>query len=107
MINILADLDLRSAIPAAKAPATRVGGGPLAPQRKKELSPASSGPGFATRRKAKEETGMPEQRIVYGCVGGDRPEAQPYIDEVDGALYYTCPECRKALEELAPPPPRE
>jgi hypothetical protein len=50
---------------------------------------------------------MSEERLVYGCVGADRPEAQPYIDEVDGVLYYTCPECRTALEELAPPLPRE
>ena len=42
---------------------------------------------------------MPEERLIYGCVDADRPEAQPYIDEVDGVLYYTCPECRKALEE--------
>ena len=47
---------------------------------------------------------MREERLVYGCVRADRPEAQPYIDEVDGVLYYTCPECRKALGELEPPP---
>lgn len=47
---------------------------------------------------------MPEERLVYGCVGADRPEAQPYIEEVDRVLTYTCPECRKALEELYPPP---
>jgi hypothetical protein len=40
---------------------------------------------------------MPEERIVYGCVGGDSPEAQPFIDEVNGSLYYTCPECREQL----------
>jgi len=45
---------------------------------------------------------MPEERIVYGCVGGDRPEAQSYIDEVDGVLYYTCPECREELAALVP-----
>ena len=50
---------------------------------------------------------MREERLVYGCVGADRPEAQPFIDEVDGVLYYTCPECRKELEELEPSPPRE
>jgi len=50
---------------------------------------------------------MADERLIYGCVGADRPEAQPYIDEVDGVLYYTCPECRKALQELASPRPRE
>lgn len=50
---------------------------------------------------------MPEERLVYGCVGADRSEAQPYIVEVDGVLYYTCAECRKALEELDPHRPRE
>jgi hypothetical protein len=50
---------------------------------------------------------MPDKRFAYGCVGADQPEAQPFIDEVDGVLYYTCPECRKALEELDPPRPRE
>ncbi len=49
---------------------------------------------------------MPEERPIYGCADADRPEAQPYIDEVDGVLYYTCPECRKMLDELDPPPPR-
>ncbi len=49
---------------------------------------------------------MPDERSVYGCVGADRPEARPYFVEVDGVLYYTCPECRKALEELGPPPPK-
>jgi hypothetical protein len=44
-------------------------------------------------------TAMPDKRPIYGCVGADRPEAEPFIDEVDGVLYYTCPECRKALEE--------
>jgi hypothetical protein len=52
---------------------------------------------------------MPEERIVYGCVGADRPEALPYINEMDGVLYYTCPECRRELAELKElePPPRE
>lgn len=34
---------------------------------------------------------------VYGCVGADRPEALPYIDEVDGVRYYTCPRCRAEM----------
>jgi hypothetical protein len=46
---------------------------------------------------------MPDARPVYGCVGGDRPEAQPFIVEVDGVLYYTCPECRQELSELGFP----
>jgi hypothetical protein len=46
---------------------------------------------------------MPDERPVYGCVGADRPEAQPFIDEVDGVLYYTCPKCRKELAELGFP----
>ena len=50
-------------------------------------------------REVQEEPPFSEERPVYGCVGGDRPEADPYIDEVDGVLYYTCPECRKELEE--------
>jgi hypothetical protein len=50
---------------------------------------------------------MPEGRLVYGCVGADQPEGQPFIDEIDGVLYYTCPECRKELAELEPSPPRE
>ena len=49
-------------------------------------------------------TAMPDERLIYGCVGADRPEAQPFIDEIDGVLYYTCPDCWKALEELEPPP---
>jgi hypothetical protein len=40
---------------------------------------------------------------VYGCVGADSPEAQAYIDEVDGVLYYTCPACRKDLAEFGFP----
>jgi hypothetical protein len=47
---------------------------------------------------------MPEERAVYGCVGADRPEAQPYIVEVDGILTYICPACRTELEALEPPP---
>ena len=50
---------------------------------------------------------MPEERVVYGCVGADRPEALPYIVEVDGILVYTCPECRTALEARDRPLPRE
>jgi hypothetical protein len=49
---------------------------------------------------------MPEERPVYGCVGADRPEAQPYIAEVNMVLYYTCPACRNALAELDPILPR-
>jgi hypothetical protein len=41
---------------------------------------------------------MPEERLVYGCVGADRPEAQPFIEEIDGILLYVCPKCRKELE---------
>jgi hypothetical protein len=40
---------------------------------------------------------MPEERIVYGCPGADRPEALPFTKEVDGSLYYTCPECTEQL----------
>jgi len=47
---------------------------------------------------------MPEDRRVYGCVGAERAEAQPFIVEADGLLLYTCAECRKALEEPDPPP---
>ena len=43
-----------------------------------------------------------EDRLVYGCVGADRPEAQPYIDDIDGILVYTCPRCREELKEIAP-----
>jgi hypothetical protein len=42
-------------------------------------------------------------RPIYGCVGADRPEALPFIDEMDGLLYYTCPACRQALAELDAP----
>jgi hypothetical protein len=30
-------------------------------------------------------------------VGANRPEALPFIDEVNGSLYYTCPECTEQL----------
>jgi hypothetical protein len=50
-------------------------------------------------------TKVPDERLIYGCVGADRPEAEPFIDEVDGVLYYTCPACRQALTELASPRP--
>ncbi len=50
---------------------------------------------------------MPEEQIVYGCVGADRRKARPYIAEVNGVLYNTCPECRNALAELATTPARE
>jgi hypothetical protein len=43
-----------------------------------------------------------QDRPVYGCVGADRPEAQPYIDDIDGVLYYTCPACREELKEIFP-----
>ncbi len=45
---------------------------------------------------------MPEERFVYGCAGADRPDAQPYIVEVEGLLVYTCPECREKLAALLP-----
>jgi hypothetical protein len=32
-------------------------------------------------------TAMPDERLIYGCVGADRPEAQPFIDEIDGVLH--------------------
>jgi hypothetical protein len=50
-------------------------------------------------------TPMPDERLIYGCVGADRPEAEPFIDEVDGILVYTCPACRLALSELDSPRP--
>src|SRR6266852_8346115 len=31
---------------------------------------------------------MPDKRLAYGCVGADQPEAQPFIDEVDGVLHW-------------------
>ena len=43
---------------------------------------------------------MPEARPVYGCVGADRPEAQPFIEEVDGILVYVCAKCRKELGKI-------
>ena len=43
-----------------------------------------------------------EKRLVYGCVGADRPEAQPFTDELDGILVYTCPECREKQAALHP-----
>jgi hypothetical protein len=53
-------------------------------------------------------TAMRDERLIYGCVGADRPEAEPFIDEVDGILVYTCPECREKLaEQLGHAPPRE
>ena len=51
---------------------------------------------------------MPDARSVYGCVGAERPEAEPCIDEVDGILVYTCPDCREKLaEQLGQPRPGE
>jgi len=47
----------------------------------------------------------PDGRLIYGCVSADGPEAEPFIDEIDGILVYTCPECR-ALKELDEPLPR-
>jgi hypothetical protein len=43
---------------------------------------------------------MPEGRFVYGCIGADRPEDQPFVEEINGILVYTCPACRLALAEL-------
>jgi len=43
---------------------------------------------------------MPDDRPVYGCVGSDRPDAEPYITEVDGIRYYTCPACREFIAAL-------
>jgi hypothetical protein len=51
-------------------------------------------------------TAMPDERLIYGCVGADRPEAEPFIDEIDGILVYPCPKCRRALKELDGPLPR-
>jgi hypothetical protein len=45
---------------------------------------------------------MPEERLIYGCIGADRLEAEPFIDEVDGVLYYTCPACRLTLGSSTP-----
>src|SRR5712691_8003140 len=52
------------------------------------------GADFATHQKLRRGPAMPDERLVYGCVGADRPEAQPFIDEVDGILVYICPKCR-------------
>lgn len=43
-------------------------------------------------------------RTVYGCVGADRPEAEPFIDDIDGISVFTCPDCRKGLEQPRPVP---
>jgi hypothetical protein len=48
----------------------------------------------------------PVERLIYGCVGTDGPEAEPFIDEIDGILVYTWPECRRALKELDGPLPQ-
>lgn len=53
-------------------------------------------------------TPMPDERLIYGCVGADGPQAEPFIDEVDGILVYTCPECREKLaDQLGHPRPKE
>ena len=53
-------------------------------------------------------TAKPAERLIYGCLGADNPEAGPFIDEVDGILVYTCPECREKLaEQLGHPRPKE
>ena len=44
---------------------------------------------------------MPEERLVYGCVGADRPEALPFIDEVDGLLVRSSRPCCR--DEAAAP----
>jgi hypothetical protein len=49
---------------------------------------------------------MLDERLILGCVGADRPGADPVIDEVDGFLVYTCAKCRRALKELDGPLPR-
>jgi hypothetical protein len=43
------------------------------------------------------KTEMPDERLIYGCIGAGLPEAEPFVDEVDGILIYTCPECREKL----------
>jgi hypothetical protein len=63
----------------------------------------NSGLGSATPRGIWRTLRMPDDRSVYGCVGANRPEAAPFIDEVDGVLYFTCPECRRELAELGFP----
>lgn len=60
------------------------------------------GPRLCKSSELRRTLRMPEERLVYGCVGADRPEAEPFIHEVDGILVHTCPECRKALDELDP-----
>jgi len=50
-------------------------------------------------------TPPPGERLIYGCVGAARPEAEPFIDEVNGVLVYTCLACRQTLGDLASPPP--
>ena len=50
-------------------------------------------------------TAIQDDRLIYGCVGADRPEAEPFIDEVDGLLVYTCPACRVALAKFDSPQP--
>jgi hypothetical protein len=57
----------------------------------------------ATRRKLP----LASVRPVYGCVGADRPEAQLFIDEVDGILVYTCPACRRAMAEAGHASPQD
>jgi hypothetical protein len=59
-----------------------------------------SGGDFAIASDVTMDPAVPDERSVYGCVGADRPEAMPFIDEVDGILVYTCPACRLALAEL-------
>ena len=34
---------------------------------------------------------MQDKPRVYGCVGAEGPEAQPFIEEFDGIRMYTCP----------------
>ena len=63
------------------------------------------GAGFATYEVSLMFT-TPDERLIYGCVCADGPEAEPLIDEIDGILVYTCPECRRALKELHEPLPR-
>ena len=43
---------------------------------------------------------MADERRVYGCVGADRPEAHPFIEEVDGMLVHICPKCREELDKI-------
>lgn len=46
------------------------------------------------------QTAAADSRPVYGCVGADRLEARPFIEEVDGILVYICPKCRRELEKI-------